>query len=573
MTAQIYQFVHAEEALEYTPAHEHQASPDLAVLPPELIAGLFDRLSAEDKRIVLQEMAIPVACLPNYTMYGVAGSIARKIAAAAGRRIVAEIDPTDLKNAVRFKLGAEILAHATFSLLRKFPHLSSYHRLSVAQFLWFCVLTLIVGLAYAFLDWSIFCAAASFLGGLFFLSIVALRALCVLEIKNPQKHSAPPLSDEDLPVYSVLVPVFREVKVLNQLIRALMRLHYPEEKLDIKIIVEQNDLAMHKALGGMRLPDWFDVIVVPCGSPQTKPRALNYALQFARGSLLTIFDAEDVPEPDQLRKAAAQFAIAPADRACLQAELAFYNSNENWLTRQFTVEYAVLFKLLLPAFVREGLPLPLGGTSNHFRTAILRRLEGWDPYNVTEDADLGFRLSRCGFTTSVLDSVTYEEATLVLGNWFNQRARWLKGFMQTWLVHMRHPIKLWREVGLYGWFALQAITLGIVISALFHPVLFGYAIYVLVTGHLMDGTDSMFLTVVMGLNIVVLSLGSAVSILAGAKGLKRKNISGWWFILATMPVYWILISIAGWMAIWQLVCKPHHWNKTSHGHSRFQLRL
>jgi glycosyltransferase XagB len=182
------------------------------------------------------------------------------------------------------------------------------------------------------------------------------------------------------------------------------------------------------------------VIVVPCGLPQTKPRALNYALCFARGSLLTIYDAEDIPDPRQLRRAAAAFAVLPQDTACLQAELVFDNANENWLTRQFTIEYAMLFGMILPALAAHRLPLPLGGTSNHFRIDALRRAGAWDAYNVTEDADLGIRLARLGFDTDTITSCTYEEANVSLRNWMRQRTRWMKGFLATWLVHMREPL-------------------------------------------------------------------------------------------------------------------------------------
>ena len=218
------------------------------------------------------------------------------------------------------------------------------------------------------------------------------------------------------------------------------------------------------------LPPQFEIIVVPAGRPQTKPRALNYALPFCRGELLTIYDAEDIPEPDQLRKAARRFAAAAPELACLQAQLTFFNPNENWLTRQFTAEYAMLFGRLLPVLADHRLPLPLGGTSNHFRTAVLRAVGGWDPFNVTEDADLGLRLARHGYDTGTLDSLTYEEANTRLPNWMRQRARWLKGFLATWLVHMRDPARLMREVGPAGFWVAQAVTIGVFASALLHPL-------------------------------------------------------------------------------------------------------
>lgn len=247
--------------------------------------------------------------------------------------------------------------------------------------------------------------------------------------------------------------------MLRQLLRALVCLDYPAEKLDIKLILEETDILMQRAVAGLTLPPHFDVIVVPAGTPTTKPRALNYALQFAHGTLLTIFDAEDVPEPRQLRLAADAFAVQAPDVACLQARLAFYNPNENWLTRQFTIEYAILFDLILPALAARRLPLPLGGTSNHFRTGALRQAGAWDAYNVTEDADLGIRLARLGCDRD--HRVAHlEEANTRLPNWMRQRARSMKGFLITWLVHMREPLRLLQEVGPAAFCAIQAVTLG-----------------------------------------------------------------------------------------------------------------
>lgn len=307
--------------------------------------------------------------------------------------------------------------------------------------------------------------------------------------------------------------------------------------------------------------------MVPQGSPQTKPRALNYALQFCHGSLLTIYDAEDVPEPNQLRDVAREFLRTDNTLACLQAQLTAYNPNENWLTRQFTAEYATLFGLILPALAALNLPLTLGGTSNHFRTHILREIGGWDAHNVTEDADLGLRLARLGFRTGVVQSLTHEEANTQLGNWLGQRARWLKGFMQTWLVHMRNPVRTARELGPTGFWTLQALTAGIFFSALFHPFFIALTVWFLVVDQPHASMSTMLLA---GLNLEVFVLGYGVAMLAGAKALRQRGLKGWWFTIATMPFYWVLMSIAAWMAVWQLIFAPFKWNKTEHGLSKLQ---
>ena len=330
---------------------------------------------------------------------------------------------------------------------------------------------------------------------------------------------------------------------------------------------------MQRAVAGIRLPSHFEVIVVPAGKPQTKPRALNYALQFCRGELLTIYDAEDIPEPDQLRKAAEKFAANPPQLACLQAQLVFYNPNENWLTRQFTIEYAMLFSVLLPVLANHRLPLLLGGTSNHFRIEILRQVGAWDPYNVTEDADLGLRLARNGFDTATLNSRTFEEANTRPINWLKQRARWLKGFFGTWLVHMREPRRFLNEVGPAGFWVAQAMTLGVFASALLHPLclvgsLLLYAFYPL----LPEGAG-IALTGLAGLNLFILLAGYGVTIAVGLRALRRRGIFGWYLPLATMPFYWLMMSVAAWFALWQFIAAPFHWNKTEHGLSRMQRRM
>ena len=398
-------------------------SEDLPFLPRSLLPTLFERLSKQDRELVLREKILPVAYLPHLTLYGAVGLRAQNNAEAHGLKVVAQIYEKDFRVAIHNHLAPLLIKKATFGLKVSKAEFSAHQRMTTQQMAWALFISvLLIGVA-LYLPVGYFYTTISFFFGLFFLSVIALRLFSVVGSTKKKPDSPRFLSDAELPTYSVLVPVFRETALLTQLLKALTRLNYPKAKLDIKIIVEEGDLAMHRALSRFSLPEHFDVIVVPAGKPQTKPRALNYALQFARGDLLTIFDAEDIPEPMQLRQAANTFAVRPKSLACLQAELTFYNPNENWLTRQFTVEYGTLFKLILPALAEAGLPLLLGGTSNHFRTSVLRQVGAWDPYNVTEDADLALRLVRNGFDISVLDSTTYEEANTQLGNWLQQRSR------------------------------------------------------------------------------------------------------------------------------------------------------
>ena len=499
--------------------------------------------------------------------YAICGLKGVRYARRFGLPVVARITSSDFHYGVRRAWGRKILAKATHGLATTRPQFSARKRLTLAQGAAFLVLALGLVLSSVHVSASTLWVAASAALGLFFLSVIALRLCCLLSPPATKGQSVGELHEADLPTYSVLVPVFRETSVLNQLLHGLSCLNYPREKLEIKIIVEEFDTNLRRALEKFALPPHIEVIVVPQGSPQTKPRALNYAVQFCHGSLLTIYDAEDVPEPNQLRDVAREFLNSDGRLACLQAQLTAYNPNENWLTRQFTAEYATLFGLILPALAARRLPLTLGGTSNHFRTHILRKIGGWDSHNVTEDADLGLRLARLGFRTGVVQSLTYEEANTQLRNWLGQRARWLKGFMQTWLVHMRNPVRTARELGFTGFWTLQALTAGIFFSALFHPFLIALTVWVLIVNPPYVSAATMLLA---GLNLEVFVLGYGVAMLAGAKALRQRGLRGWWFTIATMPIYWILMSVAAWMALWQLVFAPFKWNKTEHGLSKLQ---
>ena len=316
------------------------------------------------------------------------------------------------------------------------------------------------------------------------------------------------------------------------------------------------------------LPPHFEILVVPDGAPRTKPRALNYALQFATGDYLVIYDAEDRPDPDQLRKAAGRFRDAPREVVCLQARLTFDNASENWLSKQFTIEYASLFAGILPMLDAARLPLPLGGTSNHFRTSTLRKIGAWDPHNVTEDADLGIRLYRRGFRAEVLDSTTYEEAACQPGNWLRQRTRWLKGWVQTYGVHMRQPFRLARELGLGGFLAFQGHFAGIIISALVHPFSYALILHDAASGLIFQPPETTFghqLWVIAVFNLIA---GYAASLALGYFALRGNRVRRLVPQLIFIPVYWILISAAAYRAVYQLIKAPHYWEKTEHGLTR-----
>jgi cellulose synthase/poly-beta-1,6-N-acetylglucosamine synthase-like glycosyltransferase len=543
----------------------------LARLSVADLADALSRLPRRELEVALRHKLVTLVALPGLRLWAGCGDAALRHARETGREVVAEASLEDFHEAIRRTHGSHLLRDATFALGHRRPGKSARRRTTPPQIVAGLIGLLLAALGLMVLPLHLSWLLGGLLAGLFFLAVIALRMLSLMPPVHRRDRPARPLADAELPVYTVLVPLFRETSVLDQLLAALGHIDYPRRKLDIKLILEESDVAMRRAVAEFDLPAHFETVVVPAGLPQTKPRALNYGLRFAAGELLAIYDAEDIPEPQQLRLAAESFADLPHEVACLQAELAFYNPCENWLARQFTIEYAGHFGLLLPALADHRLPVPLGGTSNHFRIDVLRRVGAWDPHNVTEDADLGFRLARDGYAVAPLASRTYEEANVRLGNWLKQRSRWLKGFLMTWLVHTREPSRVVAEVGPAGFWAAQVLTIGVFASALLHPLCLTATVVLFILEPVPRGLGPIAVGLA-GLNLLVLVSGYAVAMVAGRRGLRRLGIAGWTVPLATMPFYWLLLSLAAWMALWQFAVAPFHWNKTEHGLSRYQKR-
>jgi len=330
-------------------------------------------------------------------------------------------------------------------------------------------------------------------------------------------------------------------------------------------VLEPDDRATRARLETMRLAAPFEIIIAPAVAPRTKPKALNAALASARGTFVVVYDAEDRPEPDQLRRALDAFADSDDRLACVQARLTIDNTADSWLARLFTAEYAGLFDVFLPSLAAWQLPLPLGGSSNHFRTDLLRRIGAWDPYNVTEDADLGMRLARHGYHATIINSTTYEESPARLRPWLRQRTSWMKGWLQTWLVHMRAPRRLMRELGPAGFIVFQLLVGGSVLAALVHPLFLSALLWEIAreSGH-SHGTVTLS-TWLHGATLLSGYLASAVLALIG---LARRRLLGCGWTLLLMPIYWLLLSLAAWRALDQLLRDPYRWEKTEHGLAR-----
>jgi len=408
-------------------------------------------------------------------------------------------------------------------------------------------------------------AAASlvFLAGTAFKFLVAMYGakFDVVERISPAEVAA--LAEADLPRYTVLVPVFHEANIVAQLVENLGSIDYPTEKLEVLILIEEGDFETRAAIDGAHPPSYFHVITIPKGSPQTKPRACNVGLFFSTGDFLVIYDAEDTPDPDQLKKAVIAFERAGESTVCVQASLNFFNATENFLTRMFTLEYGYWFDYMLAGLDAADLPIPLGGTSNHFRTKGLIELGGWDPYNVTEDADLGIRASALGYRVGVINSTTMEEANTSIPNFIRQRSRWIKGYMQTSLVHARQPLKLLKRIGWLRFLSFALLVGGTPLTFLgVIPFYVLTALTLLVPGAVNPQVFPVWLLWICLVNFVI---GSSVMVYLSMMGPYKRgtfNLSLWALL---NPVYWLLHSIAAYKGLWQLITRPHYWEKTDHG--------
>ena len=467
----------------------------------------------------------------------------------------------------------------------------------------------------------------------FYLVVILYKLIAVMlsVIKRGEfvvtPHEIAALSDDELPIYTILVPLYKETEVARKVTRYIARLDYPQDKLDVKLLLEADDEGTIEVCRRAGLPANYELIICPDSKPKTKPKACNHGLERARGEFLVIYDAEDRPEPDQLKKAIVAFRKLDRPRrglwrlfrrpetVCLQAKLNYYNPNQNLLTKWFTIEYSTWFDLFLPGLHRLGSPIPLGGTSNHFKTSVLQHIGGWDPFNVTEDCDLGIRLHKMGYKTRILDSTTWEEANSQLWNWVRQRSRWVKGYIQTHLVHMRNPAAtFWRlgPLGILGFLvSVGGLSLMLLLNPIFWAILLFYGVCwahdLGITGwswtaarvlqakpYLPDsypydfpwdrwltwdgpwvwrmvftkaGPDTFWdiWSQVFFAVTVVLFLANFFFVFMHIWACVRRRLYGLIPYAIFSPLYWVLISLAAWKGFLQLFFDPFKWEKTHHG--------
>ncbi|WP_229085081.1 glycosyltransferase [Curtobacterium sp. GD1] len=482
--------------------------------------------------------------------------------------VLRTVDESVVRQRIMWELDDELADIAAHDLARTNPAMSARTVLSRGQQVGGAAALLVFVLCLVLAPGTTAAIATAvlslgFLAGIvfkFWVSMVGARFDLVEQVSTADIEA---LDESTLPTYTVLVPVFREANIVHDLVRNLEVLDWPKDRLEVLVLVEAEDHETRQAVLDASPPPWMRVVIVPPGSPQTKPRACNVGLAIARGEYVVIYDAEDRPDPDQLKKVFVSFGRAGADTVCVQAALSYFNADENALTRMFTLEYSYWFDYMLAGLDARNLPIPLGGTSNHFRTELLRELGGWDPYNVTEDADLGIRASAVGYRVSVVNSTTMEEANTSIPNFVRQRSRWIKGYMQTALVHARRPRALVREIGLRRAAAFTLLIAGTPLT--FLGMLPGIVVTIATFVLPSSWTAPVFPTPVLWLCVLDFLLGNATMIyltMMGPYKRARFDLMGWALL---NPFYWVLHSIAAYKGLWQLITRPHYWEKTEHG--------
>ena len=384
---------------------------------------------------------------------------------------------------------------------------------------------------------------------IFVLNFVFKLSLFLIYLKIKPKQALK-TQNKNLPIYTILLPCYKETKeTLTNLIHSIYNLNYPREKLDIKFLLEKDDSLTITNISGLKHD--FEILTIPHGFPKTKPKACNYGLYYARGEFVVIYDAEDKPEPNQLLKVLSHFESSDENLICVQCKLNFYNTHNNIISSCFSLEYLTWFNVFLPSVLKLGFFIPLGGTSNHFKTDKLFKIGAWDPYNVTEDAELGIRIKKYSYKCDIIDSYTLEEAPFKIEDWIFQRQRWMKGYLQTFVIHMldfRNNIKL----GILNTFGIILLLGFSFLSFFLLPLNMLFAFFI-------EIKNTIILTLLFlnsGCIILYIMMFFYVS--------KKEKFTNYKGSEALMPLYFLLHSIASILGFYQFFSKPFYWNKTQH---------
>ncbi|MEX0345256.1 MAG: glycosyltransferase family 2 protein [Rhizobiaceae bacterium] len=554
---QFYRALAAELELPF----RDQIDPEKLAIPDKDLLGLVENKSGP-KLVFYRDMAAEnrVLISPEFFDFGDLKDYLNRYPKISDRIDI--VAPKSLREALLKKAQPLLAGRAVAGLFERYPQLSARIVANAMQGFSLGLIAALILFGLLFYP-SLAIAALHCVFSLGFLSCVALRVAAAIRAKSPTKFKCLPIRTDPLPKYSVLVALYKEAEMVPHLLSSLGRLYWPQSKLEILLILEDDDLETIGALQIQRLPPNVQILTVSRLGPRTKPKALSYAIPVISGEFVAIYDAEDAPHPFQLLEAWNAFRKNGERLACVQAPLHIRNGNRNLLTKHFAFEYAALFRGLLPALARNDLFFPLGGTSNHFKVAALKQVMVWDPYNVTEDADMAVRLSRFGYSLGMINAPTFEDAPDRFSVWLKQRTRWFKGWMQTFLVHGRSPLSTMRQMSFGSYIVSQILLLGIIISSMSYIFIILVLISI-VAKYINIASISTFDISLLIVDTTNILLGFFAFLLLGWRTLGKPEKKGFWKIVLTLPGYWVIMSIACWRAAWQLYRQPHLWEKTPH---------
>ncbi len=556
---ELVSFLARQQRLPFFDLDPSMIEQPIARLLPEREARLYGALP-----VAVDDQSIMVAMVDPLDTEAI-----KNVAAILDREVVVGITTEEaFERTLEMLYQEDYTYKSTQDLFFRYPEESAFRVITPSQKITLAVIGVVILLA---LFWNpvVLLVTANAITTAFYLAFSFHRFYLVYralshDLEVPvSREEIDALEDRDLPIYTILVPLYKEAAVLPKLMHSITGLDYPLAKLDVKLLMELNDQETIRAAQALDLPLNFEHLIIPNSKPKTKPKACNYGLIKAKGEYVVIYDAEDIPDHDQLKKALVAFEKSGPLVACIQAKLNYFNRNQNLLTRWFTTEYSMWFDLFLPGLDASGAPVPLGGTSNHFRRRLLEELGAWDPFNVTEDADLGVRLYKAGYKTAMIDSTTFEEANSDLANWVRQRSRWVKGYIQTWLVHMRHPVALCREIGPKAFLGFNLTVGGTFIGFLLNPIYWLLTALWFLTEW--SVVQQMFPPAIYYIGAVNLFIGNFAFTYMNVAGSLRREFYDMVKYALLSPIYWILMSIGAWKGFIQLLYKPFYWEKTIHG--------
>ncbi len=393
-------------------------------------------------------------------------------------------------------------------------------------------------------------------------SLLNFYRLQMVFTKDKIKDVPEPAIDKnrkEFPLVTILVPLKQENEVIHQTFSAISNLNYPSSSIQGIIIVESTDTLTKKSIETSIIPDGFEVMEIPTLPPFTKGRAIQRALLVAKGKYITIYDAESRPEPNQVIKA-VEILEKEKGKTCLQSIIRIENAKENEITSFFASEFWDWYDKRMVNLHKRGIPFGLGGNSFFLATETLKEVGGWDPFNVTEDAELTVRLIKNNVDIKLMNSITHEACPSTMKNWIKQRTRWSKGLLTTSIIHLISGKFGFKGFTFKQWYHFW---LRMYVGNLI-PFFFAF-IFILFLFQSFSYENFVLVNIVLAINLVPSLI---VSMWADKKNFNTMGIKiRIHNLFAVTLIYWGMYLWAGFRANYEFLFSPLKWHKTDHSNA------